>query len=258
MARGTKTNDVMDGQISFDFCLDTRNYVCQANSLIGGKQALKINSAKLIRAAIMQVVRDDTELKPYVVTITELAELLQVPRNNLYRDIDEIANDILSNPVYVREESYGPGGKKVRWIRIPWVTRCEYRSDVGVAIKLNDELKPLLLNLRDHYTQYTLDEILSMNSVYAIRLYELLQSKIMSRGVSKSGASVEMSLDEIRECCGCTGKAYGSYSNLRLRVLDVGVREITQKTFYDVSYTPVKKGRAVSSVVFTIEPKIKF
>lgn len=255
MARGSK---MIEGQISFDFCLDTRNYVCQANSLIGGRQALKINSAKLIRAAIMQVVRDDTELKPYIVTIPELADLLRVPRSNLYRDIDDITNDIISNPVYVCEEVYGSGGKRVRWIKIPWVTRCEYRSDVGVALKLNDELKPLLLNLRDHYTQYALEEILAMKSVYSIRLYELLQSKIMSRSVPREGAEVEMSLDEIRECCGCTGKSYEVFANLRQRVIDVGVKEINQKTFYDVSYTAVKKRRSVSSVVFRIEPKVKY
>ena len=41
----------------------------QANDLIGGKQALKLNSAKLIRAAIMQIVPEDEELNPYIVSI---------------------------------------------------------------------------------------------------------------------------------------------------------------------------------------------
>ena len=53
LSRGKKQ---IEGQLSFDFCLDARNYVVQANTLIGGKQALKLNSAKLIRSAIMQVV----------------------------------------------------------------------------------------------------------------------------------------------------------------------------------------------------------
>ena len=43
MGRGKK---VIDGQLSFDFSLDKDNYVVQANDLIGGKQALKLNSAK--------------------------------------------------------------------------------------------------------------------------------------------------------------------------------------------------------------------
>lgn len=238
----------MEGQLSFDFCLDTRNYVCQANALVGGKQALKLNSAKLIRAAIMQVVRDDEELKPYIITISELAELLNVPKSNIYRDIDDITDDILNNPVYIREEA----GKKVRWIKIPWVTRCEYNSDIGVALKLNDELKPFLLNLKEHYTQYTLDSILVMKSVYAIRLYELLQSKIMTRILPRAGTDIELSVETLKECCGCESKAYNTFSNFRNRVIDIAVKEINEKTLFTLSYDYVKKGKSVIALVFHI------
>ena len=108
MARGGKQ---FDGQLCFDMCLYPGNYVVQANTLIGGKQALKLNSAKLIRAAIMQVVREDTELKPYVISIKELSELLGVAESNLYRDVEEITDDILSNPVYELAET----SKKTAW-----------------------------------------------------------------------------------------------------------------------------------------------
>ena len=248
MARGKKQ---IEGQLSFDFCLDTRNYVCQANSLVGGKQALKLNSAKLIRAAIMQVVRDDEELKPYIITISELAELLNVPKSNIYRDIDDITDDILNNPVYIREEV----GKKVRWIKIPWVTRCEYNSDIGVAIKLNDELKPFLINLKDHYTQYTLDSILVMKSVYAIRIYELLQSQIMTRILPRAGTDIELSVETLKECCGCESKAYNTFSNFRNRVIDIAVKEINEKTLYTLSYDYVKKGKSVIGLIFHINMK---
>ena len=248
MGRGGKQ---IEGQLSFDFCLDTRNYVCQANALVGGKQALKLNSAKLIRAAIMQVVRDDEELKPYIITISELAELLNVPKSNIYRDIDDITDDILNNPVYIREEA----GKKVRWIKIPWVTRCEYNSDIGVALKLNDELKPFLLNLKEHYTQYTLDSILVMKSVYAIRLYELLQSKIMTRILPRAGTDIELSVETLKECCGCESKAYNTFSNFRNRVIDIAVKEINEKTLFTLSYDYVKKGKSVIALIFHINMK---
>lgn len=244
-------NIQIDGQLSFDFCLDTKNYVCQANSLIGGKQALKINSAKIIRAAIMQVVRDDEDLRPYIISVGELAELLNVSKSNIYRDIESIIDDILNNPVYIKEETE----KKVRWIKIPWVTRCEYNSNIGIAIKLNDELKPFLLNLKEHYTQYTLDSILVMKSVYAIRIYELLQSKIMTKTLPKEGTDIELSVGTIKECCGCENKAYNTFSNLRNRVIDVAVKEINEKTLYTLSYTYIKKGKSVIGMIFHINMK---
>lgn len=72
-------------------------------------------------------------------------------------------------------------------MKIPWVSKCEYQADVGVAIKLNDELKPLLLNLKERYTQYTLDNILTMKSVYAIRIFELLQKEYFQKYCLKKG-----------------------------------------------------------------------
>ena len=245
MARGHKQ---IEGQLSFDFCLDTRNYVVQANNLIGGKQALKLNSAKLIRAAIMQIVPEDAELKPYIITIKDLAELLGVPASNIYRDIEEITDDIIKNPVYVREEK---AGKTIRFIKMPWVTRCEYKADAGVALKLNEDLKPFLLNLKEHYTQYTLDSVLAMKSVYAIRIYELIQSKIMSRMLPKDGTEIAISVQEIRECCDCEDR-YPAFANFRDKVIDKAVNEINRVTLYRVGYSYTKKGRAVVGIVFHV------
>ena len=234
--------------MSFDFCLDTRNYVVQANNLIGGKQALKLNSAKLIRSAIMQVVRDDEELKPYIITVKELADLLGVSASNVYRDVEEITDDIIKNPVYVKEEIVG---KSIKWIKIPWVSKCEYNSDIGVAIKLNEELKPFLINLKEHYTQYTLQEVLTMKSVYAIRIFEMLQSKIMSRMLPKDGTDIEISVQEIRECCDCEDK-YPAFGNLKDKVIDKAVSEINRVTMFRVDYSYRKKSRTVVAIIFHV------
>lgn len=246
MARGKK-NKMIEGQLSFNFCMDTTKYVCQANTLVGGRQALSLNSAKLIRAAIMQIQYDDKELYPYIISIPELAKLLKISRSNIYRDIEKITDDIIQNPVFIKEETPG----KIRWLKIPWVTRCEYHSDIGVAVKLNDELKPFLLNLKERYTQYELDNVLSMKSVYAIRLFELLQEKILSRTIPKDGINVELSVNQIRECCDCQDK-YKTFANFKARVIDSAVNEIERVTSYSLSYKYIKKGRAVVGILFNI------
>jgi len=248
MARGKKTKQI-EGQLClFDFCTDASNYVVQANSLIGGRQALKLNSAKLIRSAIMQVVKEDTELKPYMITIKEFAELLQIDESNIYKFADEITDDIIRNPVYVREEK---DGKTIKWIKIPWVSRCEYNSDIGIAIKLNEELKPFLIDLKDHYTQYTLQEVLAMRSVYAIRIFEMLQSKIMSRVLPKEGVKIVITVQEIKECCDCADK-YKDFSNFKIKVLDKAKNEINRVTMFKVDYSYIKEKKRVVAIEFHI------
>lgn len=248
MARGKKVRQI-DGQLClFDFCTDASNYVVQANSLIGGRQALKLNSAKLIRSAIMQVVSEDEELKPYIITIKEFAQLLQIDESNIYKYADEITDDIIKNPVYVREEKQG---KTVKWIKIPWVSRCEYNADMGIALKLNDELKPFLINLKEHYTQYTLENVLAMKSVYAIRIYEMLQSRIMSKVLPKDGINIVISVEELKECCDCMDK-YKEFSNFKIKVLDKAKSEINRVTMLKLDYSYVKKGRSVVGIDFHV------
>lgn len=247
MARGKKARQ-LDGQLClFNFCTDSSNYVVQANSLIGGRQALKLNSAKLVRAAIMQVVKEDVELKPYIITIKEFASLLQIDESNVYKFADDITNDIIRNPIYIKKID----GKNVKWIKIPWVTRCEYNSDMGIAIKLNEELKPFLINLKEHYTQYTLQEVLVMKSVYAIRIFEMIQSKIMSRLLPKDGIDVEISIQEIKECCDCIDK-YSTFSNFKVKVLDKAKDEINRATMYRMNYSYIKNGKSVVAIKFHV------
>ena len=242
MGRGKK---VIDGQLSFDFSLDKDNYVVQANDLIGGKQALKLNSAKLIRAAIMQIVPEDDELKPYVVSIKEIAELLGVSESNLYRDIDDITDDIIKNPVLIRQAI----NRQIKWVKIPWVSKCEYNSNVGVSIQLNDNLRPFLIRLKEHYTQYTLDNILCMKSVYAIRIFELLQERIMTRVLPKEGQYIEISLQELRQCCDCEEK-YPRFTHFKDRVIETARREINELTMFRMEYEYVKEGKSVVAIRF--------
>lgn len=251
MSRGNKAPKECEGQMSiFDFCSDTSHYVVQSNKIIEGKQSLSIKGAKLIRATIMQSVRDDEDLKPYVIRIDELSSLLGISRTNLYRDIDAITDEIVQNPLFVKEIR-GDKKKKISWVKIPWVTLCRYDSDVGVMIQLNEALKPYLIGLRNKYTQYTFDNILHMKSIYSLRIFEMLQNKIYFKCIPLEGVEVELTLDEIRCGCDCEDK-YKQYIHLRDRVIERAVNEINETTFYQVTYTPLKKGKAIDRILFHV------
>jgi len=243
----TKDEKQTDGQMCFRMCIDRTNYVVQSNDLVGGKQALKLNSAKLIRAAIMQVVHEDSELKPYIISVKDLAGLLGVSESNLYRDIKSIRDDIKEHPVFIKVSD----GNKVHWRDIPWYSYMEYKSGAGFAIKLNSELKPYLLNLKSHYTQYTLDNILAMKSVYAIRIFELIQKENMLGYLPKEGTDILLSVMVIRECCDCVSK-YERFSQFRAKVLDMAVREIERVTLYTLEYECLKKGKSIETIKFHV------
>ena len=105
---GKKKDYQLNGQLCFDFNTNTEHYVVQSNELLEGKQNLKLNSAKIVRALIMQIKPDDEELKSYFISVQELAKMLHISAANLYRDMDTITDDILTNHVAIKD----PNGEK--------------------------------------------------------------------------------------------------------------------------------------------------
>ena len=84
----------------------------------------------------MQIKPDDEELKSYFISVQELAKMLHISAANLYRDMDTITDDILTNHVAIKDYQQG------KFMKIQWVTACAYEKGVGLAVKMNP-----LLNL---------------------------------------------------------------------------------------------------------------
>lgn len=229
-------------------CLNPGNYVVQANDLIGGKQNLNLNEAKLVRMAIMQVVKEDTDFKPYILSIKELGHILNIDDSNLYRDVRDICRGIGKKPAEVQSKD---GSYRI----IPWIEYCDYPAKTGmIHIKLNEALKPYLINLSEYYTQYYLENILAMKSVYAIRIFELIQREIMVKVIPKEGIQVDLSINRIKEACVCEDK-YNQFGSFRQKVIDVACKEIERVTLYTISYDYIKQSRTVVGLLFTINMK---
>lgn len=251
----SKKEVLLNGQLCFDLNTNMNNLVVQSNELIEGKQNLKLNSAKIMRVLIMQVKPEDEDLKSYRISISELSKILNINPDNLYRDIDAITDDILTNHVAIKDR------QNEKFMKIQWVSSCAYQKKVGLIIKINPLLKPFLLNLKTHYTQYQLQNILAMKSVYAIRIYELLLKGQVLNFIPKNGIIVTLTVQQIREACDCEDK-YEKISQFKAKVLDIAVKEIerTSSGYLKVSYECLKNGRKIDAIRFLIQSpfQIKF
>lgn len=250
-----KKTTELDGQLCFDLSTNANRYVVQANDLVLAKQSLKLNSAKIMRAIIMQIEPEDDDFKTYRVSIPELAKLLNIDDSNLYRNMHDITTDILKNPVELKPSDYivdGEKGTPKRYAQFPWVDAFAYDDKgAGLLVKINPVLKPYLLSLKGHYTQYKLEDILQMRSVYALRIYEMLQEETLIKFLPKNGISIDLKIDDIRRCCACEDK-YLIFTQFKERVLDTAVKEINRCTSYVVTYEPVKNGRSFDTIRFRV------
>lgn len=232
-----------------EMCLDVENQVVMSNDLIKGKSNLSLNELKLLRLTIMQVLADDKDLLTYQVKIQDLAKILDITSPSIYRDVMEMCKHLLQEIVCV-----GDGNPKHKWQMFQWCSRCRYEDGI-ITIRLHDDLKPYLIQLKKHYTQYMLQDILMLKTVYAVRIYELIREEMKYQEVyAAKTATVSLDVDTIRKATD-TEKKYAQIGIYKLRVIESALNEINEKSCYHITYSDIKRSRKIIGFQFKIESK---
>jgi len=99
------------------------------------------------------------------------------------------------------------------------------------------------------YTKYKKDIILRLKRDYSFDLYHLAK-KFQAMG------RFEISLEDFRNELGVPD-SYNDLSNLKKRVIQPSLDEITEQTDINVTYENIKSGRAVVGFRFTVKEKSK-
>jgi len=128
-----------------------------------------------------------------------------------------------------------------------WLTDVTISKQSGlVQLKLDDKLKPYLLELHENFTQYELVYTLAMRSQYSARLYELLKSYQYKKYAI-------FTLDELKRLL--FAENYERNPDFKRRVLDTATKEINKLTDIWVTYELIKAGREYASVEFRVNQK---
>ena len=117
-------------------------------------------------------------------------------------------------------------------------------------------MSPILLNLKRDFTQPLLDDFAHMRSNYSIEIWHLMQREMHSRKAGMlDSITFTISLDELRRITG-TQKKFVRLSQFKVKVLDMATTEIEKNCGMIVTYTDIKKGRAVIGFEFSIVSQI--
>lgn len=122
-----------------------------------------------------------------------------------------------------------------------------YKRDTRVSIKIDDYLKPHLLSQRENFIAYLCENVIVMKSTYSKYLYRLFKSYAYM-------GEYETTLDYLKMQLGC-GDYEGRYDNFRRKVIEKAIEEINRYTDLEVSYQPIRVGRSIGRLHFTIKQK---
>lgn len=222
--------------------------VRKANDLIQKSRFdLSLQQQKIVLYLISKISPYDSDFQTYSFNIKEFCEVcgIDCQSGKNYEALKDQIKKIADKSIWIKI----PGQKKqtlIRWIAKP--TICENSGTID--IKLDEDLKPYLLQLRQNYTQYELIYTLCFRSKYTIRLYELIKS-IQYQELQPYQR--EYDLEEFKTLLGAEN--YTAYHHFKERVLDKAVDEINGYSDKIISYKPIKQGKKVANIIIRIATK---
>ena len=220
--------------------------VVKANELIQKSRFnLSLQQQKIVLYLISQITPYDEDFKLYEFSIAEFCRVcgIDYTSGKNYTDLKQAIKEIADKSLWITIEDEET---LLRWIEKPYLNK----NSGTIKIRLDEDMKPFLLQLKQNFTQYELLWTLHFRSKYTIRLYELIKSIHFHELESYTR---EFGLDELRRMLGA--EKYTTYQTFKSRVLLPAVNEINAYSDKNVEYEPIKSGKAVVRIAFTISTK---
>lgn len=218
--------------------MDNSFIVTKSNKLITCNHKLSLQEQKIILTLASMVQPSDTDFKEYEFKISEFMKLLGVDTKTKYKEVPKITKELMQKVFEIRE------GKEI--LQLSWLSSARYKIGEGtVVLKFDSNLKPYLLGLKEFYTSYKLDNVLSLKSKYSIRIYEILKSNLYKK-------SIDIELEELKKMTGAIENTYNTYANFKNRIIVKAQQELCEKTDICFNFEELKTGRKVTSLKFMI------
>jgi plasmid replication initiation protein len=134
-----------------------------------------------------------------------------------------------------------------------FLTKAIYENGI-LTIKFDDELHLYLMQIKKNYLRYQIKNIMSLNSKYSIRLYEILKNKYEQAIKFQQNIYLETTIDELKKDISVP-LSY-KYGMFKKNVLEKSKKELKEHTDIFFDYEEIKKGRKIDKIKFIIFKKL--
>jgi len=226
-----------------------RKKVIKHNKL--NNAAIKLNGSdyKVYLNAIALIKKNQSEdsiAKCCELSAKEFSIAMKIDQDNAYKILKSTADKLVKNQIVIEK----PESDEIQIINI--VDTAIYNKKKGtIKIEFTHGLIQYLKTNDTNYTMYYLAEIADLTSIYAIRLYELIQQYKQTGYISRS-------IEQLRKMFGIADGEYSLYADFKRKVIGQAIKEISHKTKFNVDIVEIKDGKKVVKLEFYFNKMIRF
>jgi plasmid replication initiation protein len=230
--------------------------VWQHNRLSEARYELTAREQKLLLYVIAMIEPEDGDFKRYIINIAEFAQLANLDKDHLYRELRELARSLKQKPLVIPNHFDGQTQTHLDLVTSWFDTAYVGRNGAGYfAVTISQVLKPYLLQVKREFFRFRLYHVMQLRSSYAIRLYQWAKRWEFRK-------NIEISVQELRTVLGAnngqdrdgTKLNLAAYADFKRRAIKPAIAEINAKTDLNISFRELKaKGsKAVERLAFSI------
>lgn len=217
------------------------------NRLTRAAQGLSLSEKRIMSAAVAKLdsVRHWTpETLKVKITAAEFADTFGIDARTAYEELKASADRLFLRWVQWTDDT--PRGPKIT--KMHWVGRATYHAGEGwVEIVFHHEIAPMLFSLRKQFTTYKLAQASALRSIYSWRLLELFAQ-------FRKTNTLHITIENFAQAMEAPPSARKNFKEMRKRIIEPAVRELTEKDGLIVRWEEHKRGRKVTAVSFSFHP----
>lgn len=227
--------------------------VVKTNRLMSALQNLSHTESRIMQLAIIDSTETQTGLaagKPLRISALRYAKAFDVDPATAYKVLMDAEATLFERRFTFINERDNP-------VKSRWVSQVEYiKAEGAIEIMLTPAVVEEITRIdgnKNIFTKYMLGQTAVLNSLYSLRLYELLAQWRLGK------KTPIFELEIFRGQLGLEDNQYKRMSDFKRRVLDYAVAEINDKTDLKVSYKQEKDKSTIIGFKFLVleKPKAK-
>ncbi len=221
--------------------------VVTSNDLVLAKYNFSLWQKRIFNYFVSQIDKDATDFTLQRIYISDLIHFFDAgDGREVYEIIANVPKQLYNSSIkvpYISEEGYHRYGE-MRIITRYTKPEDREQGNAYIEFKFNDDLKPHLLELKRRFLRYDMQNIVGLQSVHSVRMFEILKSYEYLGEVSFEVEFLKTVLE--------LGDKYKLYADFRRYVIDKAREDLTKYCDIFFDYQEIKKSRKVNEIVFII------